>query len=85
MRGWDGGGGTATTLASALAETRSITCLSPDSPPDQDCPRHRFDLSGGSRDQFAIWILDGTFSERDLTDDEVAWAQSVAIGRLARG
>ena len=36
------------------------------------CPRHRFDLTGTSREDMAQWIIAGTFSEADLTEERRA-------------
>jgi len=44
------------------------------------CPRHRFDVNGMTRDQFADRIMDGSFSEHDLSDDEAHAASLVASG-----
>lgn len=48
------------------------------------CPRHRIDLSGGTREYFAQGIIDGSFIEADLTDDEDL-AELVAAGFLRGG
>ena len=44
------------------------------------CPRHRFDRTGVTREQFAERIMAGSFSEGDLTEEEERKASLIASG-----
>jgi hypothetical protein len=49
------------------------------------CSRHYgCRLTGATREDFAGWIIDGTFGERDLTEDEARKARRVAEGKAYR-
>ena len=49
------------------------------------CSRHYgYRITHLSRETFAGWITDGTFAERDLTEDEARKALRVAEGKTYR-
>lgn len=49
------------------------------------CARHYgYRLTNVSREELAGWIINGTFGERDATEDELRKAQRVADGKTYR-